>query len=195
MPTEPYVPNTPPSSGDLPEMARFLEDELGRIAHGIRTTTVQAAFGGLAIVTPRTGVLGVTPQYIQAWDTFYPPRPSRIITNDAPLGGADPMTVLQVLESGVYYVHSQVNTFASTGSVINMTLRRNEEETDVYGTWDLSNQSAQLWMNFAAIVEAKAGDVFSVWASAGGTISFDIQAATFELFRVSELLNVVRTGP
>jgi hypothetical protein len=194
--TNPYVPNLVPSLNSDNEMAlvdleRFLNDELRLISEAIRTTSVQAAYGGLIIDTPRTSTVGTTPAYIEAWDSFYPPQPSRITTNDVPIGAADPLTVLTVLEDGVYMADCQVNVEISTGRTYNLRLRKNDLVTPVYGTWDTSNQTGQIWMKFGAMIEGKAGDVFSVWGSStqdGST--FDIQSANFQIFRISELIKV-----
>ena len=192
MPTQPYVPNSTPSGGDVGDLERFVREEYERISLAIRSTTVQAAYGGLAILTPRTGIVDIAPSYIEGWDDFYPARPSRIISNPVIIAPPlEALTVLTVLEAGMYSFSCQLNVIIDTGDTYNMTLRKNGLVTPVFGTWDTSNQTDQLWMNFGAMTTAAPGDVFSVWGSADSDDEqFDIQSGNFEVFRVSEILDI-----
>ncbi|MCP4090822.1 MAG: hypothetical protein GY746_13685 [Gammaproteobacteria bacterium] len=189
MPTYPYSANPVPRGGDITQLERFLEDELGRIATAIRATTVQAAYGGLTIDTPITDTVGTTPTAITDWETSYPARPSRVITS-TDTGTVPDGSVLVPEEDGVYELLCQINVEIDSGRVYNLTLHKNDDPTIIYGTWDTSNQSDHIWMIFCGMVEAQAGDVFSVWANANQDSStFNIQSGNFQCFRVSELLN------
>ena len=191
MPTEPYVPNPPPQGGDIEETQRYLREEFQRVALAIRSTTVQAAFGGVAITTPANFIANIAPQPLAPWQNFYPPRPSRVSTN--PESGQVPEgSVLIPLEDGAYQFDAQVNIDGDAGQGYFLTLYKNDQPLEVFGHWDLSNQSNSLWLKFGVLLEGKAGDIYSVWfaAEADGA-TFDVKTANFQCFRVSELLNVI----
>ncbi len=192
MPTQPYVPNSTPSQGDVGELERYVREEYERISLAIRSTTVQAAYAGLAITTPRTGTVDIEPVILEGFDDFYPARPSRIISNPVIISPPlEALTVLTVLEAGMYNFSCQINVEITPGATFNLTLRKNAEITPVFGTWDTSNQTDQVWLNFGAMTTAAPGDVFSVWGNADADgEQFDIQSGNFQVYRVSEILDI-----
>ncbi len=191
MATNVYVPGIVPSGDDIQELQRYLNDEMINIARGIRTTTVQSAYGGLAITSPLAAdEANITPEPLVGWDTFFPARPVRVITN-TDTGVVPDGSVLVTLEAGVFQFSCQVNVGIQSGRTYRLTLRRNDSITPLFGSWDTSNQTDNIWMTFEGMTEAVAGDVFSVWYNStmdGST--FDVEGGSFQCFRVSELLNL-----
>jgi hypothetical protein len=184
MATEPYVPNPPPQGGTLEETQRYLEDEFNRVSLAIRSTSVQAAYGGISIVPPAVeGNIGLVPSLIAPWDATYPPRPDNR-TVLLPIDGS-----ITTLESGAYQMGAQVNVLIDTGDIYTMTLYRNGIPTAVTATWDTSNQTNEIWMQINVLVGSDAGDVYTLWANSDSEVSlFTITHASFQMFRVSELL-------
>jgi hypothetical protein len=184
MPTEPYHPNPPPQGGSLEETQRYLEDELNRASLAIRATSVQAAYGGISIVPPAVvNNIGLTPSLIAPWGATYPEHSdNRLVL--LPIDGS-----ITTLESGAYQMGAQVNVLIDTGDIYTMTLYRNGLPTPVTATWDTSNQTSEIWMQINVLVGSDAGDVYTLWANSDAAVSlFTITHASFQMFRVSELL-------
>jgi hypothetical protein len=183
MPANPYTPSPVPTNID-PDTARYLREEFDAIAIGIRSTSVEAAYGGISIVPPAVANnIGLAPSLIAPWDATYPPRPDgRMVL--IPVDGS-----LTTLESGAYQMGAQVNVLIDTGDIYTMTLYRNGLPTPVTATWDTSNQTSEIWMQINVLIGSDAGDVYTLWANSDAAVSlFTITHASFQMFRVSELL-------
>jgi hypothetical protein len=183
MPTNPYVPSPTPTTID-PETARYLREEFAMVAQGIRTTSVQAAYGGISIVPPAVvNNIGLDPSLIAPWGATYPENlDGRMVLT--PVDGS-----ITTLETGAYQMGAQVNVLIDTGDIYTMTLYRNGLPTPVTATWDTSNQTNEIWMQINVLVGSDAGDVYTLWANSDAAVSlFTITHASFQMFRVSELL-------
>jgi len=182
----PYVPNTVPTLSNIDaELARFLEDELNRIAVAIDQTSVQAAYGGLWLENspaPQQS-LNTTDQIITAWDNNAPTVPNRVITRDSMGAITDNLTVE---ESGVYHVI--VTTVVEvSNNIFTFTLYRNGVASNISAVADPSNQTAFLSVAVQGLATLTAGDVIDLRGRVqSGTGTIDMVSGFFTLFRVSE---------
>jgi hypothetical protein len=184
VPTEPYIPNPPPQGGTLEETQRYLEDEFWRLAHAVRTTNVQAAYGALTQDAASIGTADIIPKPIDTWDGFLPDEPNRIEV--APDGQG-----LIVEEAGVYFMNAQLSAAINSGRFYTITVYKNLQPTELSFSWDTSNQTDVITETITGLGTLAQGDEISLWVSAtvdGST--FDIVAAIFNLFRISELQKV-----
>ena len=103
MATNPYYPNQVPSINGvdgLPDLERFLSEELERIAVSIRTTSVMAMYGGLWLTSAPAAQQSFTTTYavLDGFDATIPQVQNRTICEVSD-------NSITVLENGVIACH------------------------------------------------------------------------------------------
>lgn len=184
---EPYTPNMVPQHDDpdMAELERFLSDELLRIEVAIRGAAVMAAYAGLTVDTPQTGVANIVARRIDEFNGFTPEAPNRITT------AAPTFDILTPLEDGVYMAQCQFTAEVNQLTTYRITLAKDDVFSGIFGAWRTSNQVTDLTMTFSGMVEIAPGEEISVYVQADSDLStFNIQSGIFMLYRISELHRV-----
>lgn len=179
-----YAPEIVPETDSPRDTQRFIENELERLRDAIRLTTVQPAFGGLAITSPNTNTANTTAQKLQNWSAAEPPSPARVSLNTT----AGEITIL---ENGTYFVMFSFYVIVTTGKFNQLTLYKDTgggaAATNVQSFAQGTAAFAQTFVAHAQL-DLNAGDILSLWyktlLSSGN--AFNVQNGRFTVQRISE---------
>ena len=186
--TIPYAPGPTPQGGDLDQTQRFIETELRSISEALRLSVVQAAYGELQIFTPITlPVAGPTPLKISPWNAEQPAEPNRVEVKKSAATGT-----LTVQESGTYMAFFNLALQVTAGRKYQVFILINGTPTTITGVVPAVNNNPGAMLSYSGLVQMASGDVLTLYYSSDIAASvFNIEAATFGLFRVSELQKVM----
>ena len=176
-----YIPEPTPTSDDIAELQRYIDQELQRISDAVNVK-VDGAYGGifqdpgLAIITP------MTPAFVlfDVFDVVIPVRPDGIIGDPA-------LASIQVLTPGSFIVNF-------TTTVVNIPpnaewefeLAANGVGTGLGGVVEPSNQTETVTISFNIIVLATKGDFLTIVVNSPTSTALNVVSSEFIAHRVSE---------
>lgn len=176
-----YIPEPTPTSDDVHELQRYINQELRRISDTVNLK-VDGAYGGIFqapgifVVAPLT----ITPVLFDPFTFVIPERPDGV-TGDPALGS------LQILTPGNYM-------FSFTTTVVNIgpneqwgfLLAKNGVSTGLGGEITPSNQTESVTVGFNIIDHADKGDIYTMLINSVTNSDADVSGSEFICNRVSE---------
>jgi len=176
-----YVPEPTPSGDSLPELQRYIDQELQRISEAVNVKTDRAYGGifqnpGTVLVSPLTS----TPVLFDPFDIVTPQRPDGI--EGVPAQGS-----LVVLSGGAYQISFSTQVInippnAEYGFLLALT----GVSTGLGGVVEPSNQTQTITMTLSILFNAQKGDTLTMLINSATNTDAIVSGSEFSATRISE---------